>query len=796
MIAYVKEKENTTTYVKSDIEAMVRESTKRMKVLQNDYDPITGEGAELYDEVTGEAILKRKWINIPDNLDGLERQFAPAEYYNNPLVKQILRYKSIQAFIQSGLNEDFTEEKLSEIQTQLLQLRYKTDFTAWAYLEVMIKPKTGDDKIVPFDYDAIDKDIQASYLDDYVEDDLDDYDDDWEDDIDERDNTDYSLVPFKLNYAQMRLLAVFEKHRLRGLPIRVILVKCRQWGGSTLTQIYMAWIQLLHKNGWYSAIVAQQGSTAKKIYMMYEKLISIYDSSLITKPNGQRLPAGEKLRFAQYGKSASDFRIVYGSAAKPRIARDAVVSIGTYNRPDSLPGSDVSMAHYSEVALWKKTFGKEPQDIIKSITGGLARLPYTMEVLESTPRGSGNYFALEYGRAKNHESERTAVFIPWMYSIFDTAFVKNKHLFAEWILKHKNDDECPKDDIPEHEGKKALNSGKYIYHLWELGATLEGIMWYIMKRREFDRQSDMCSEAPSDDIEAFENTEKAAFNSYDIEELRKYGTTKPLWQGDIKSDYRRGKAVLDKYMFDEDPDGPMLIWEKPVIDNMVDRYLVVVDIGGTWRNADYSVIRVFDRIGYYNGKCKEKTVLMYSSHIPHDQLAWKAVQIAKWYNNALLVFESNTLDTRDKNREVDAGEVIGYILDVIDYCYDNLYIRNDATSEDMQQPRPKKIGFHTNRKNKPEMVDLLKEVIHYCDYIESDQGTIDEMKRYERKDDGSYGAMDGWKDDRLMTAAIGLYLSRNERVMGKPRFVEKKNKGEKVSGVRNIKKSHTNESSF
>ena len=796
MIAYVKEKENTTTYVKSDVDAMVRESAKRMKVLQCDYDPITGKGAELYDAETGEDVLKRKWIFIPDNIESLKHQFVPAEYYENPLVKHILKKKSIQAFIQSELHEDFTPETLSEVQQQLLLLRYKTDFTAWAYVEVKIKPKTGDDKIVPFDYDAIDKDIQASYSDDYVEDDLDDYDDDWEDDIDERDNTDYSLVPFKLNYAQMRLLAVFEKHRLRGLPIRVILVKCRQWGGSTLTQIYMAWIQLLHKNGWYSAIVAQQGSTAKKIYMMYEKLISIYDSSLITKPNSTRIPAGEKLRFAQYGKSASDFRIVYGSAAKPRIARDAVVSIGTYNRPDSLPGSDVSMAHYSEVALWKKTFGKEPQDIIKSITGGLARLPYTMEVLESTPRGSGNYFALEYGRAKNHESERTAVFIPWMYSIFDTAFVKNKHLFAEWILKHKNDDECPKDDIPEHEGKKALNSGKYIYHLWELGATLEGIMWYIMKRREFDRQSDMCSEAPSDDIEAFENTEKAAFNSYDIEELRKYGTTKPLWQGDIKSDYRRGKSVLDKYMFDEDPDGPMLIWEKPVIDNMVDRYLVVVDIGGTWRNADYSVIRVFDRIGYYNGKCKEKTVLMYSSHIPHDQLAWKAVQIAKWYNNALLVFESNTLDTRDKNREVDAGEVIGYILDVIDYCYDNLYIRNDATSEDMQQPRPKKIGFHTNRKNKPEMVDLLKEVIHYCDYIESDQGTIDEMKRYERKDDGSYGAMDGWKDDRLMTAAIGLYLSRNERVMGKPRFVEKKKKGEKVSGIRNIKRSHTNESSF
>ncbi|MBR5241403.1 MAG: hypothetical protein IKW05_05650, partial [Muribaculaceae bacterium] len=50
-------------------------------------------------------------------------------------------------------------------------------------------------------------------------------------------------IPFKLNRPQRRLLAEMEEMRIKGKPIRIILLKARQWGGSTLVQIYMAWIQ-------------------------------------------------------------------------------------------------------------------------------------------------------------------------------------------------------------------------------------------------------------------------------------------------------------------------------------------------------------------------------------------------------------------------------------------------------------------------------------------------------------------------------------------------------------------------
>ncbi len=79
------------------------------------------------------------------------------------------------------------------------------------------------------------------------------------------------MIPFELNYAQRYVLSVLEEMRHKGVPIRIILLKARQWGGSTLVQLYMAWIQLFVMEGWYSVIIAQTKDTAKRIKAMYKK---------------------------------------------------------------------------------------------------------------------------------------------------------------------------------------------------------------------------------------------------------------------------------------------------------------------------------------------------------------------------------------------------------------------------------------------------------------------------------------------------------------------------------------------
>ena len=61
-------------------------------------------------------------------------------------------------------------------------------------------------------------------------------------------------VPFFLNRPQRRLVGVMEGQRLAGKPVRVILLKARQWGGSTLVQMYLAWMQIVRHKGWNSLI--------------------------------------------------------------------------------------------------------------------------------------------------------------------------------------------------------------------------------------------------------------------------------------------------------------------------------------------------------------------------------------------------------------------------------------------------------------------------------------------------------------------------------------------------------------
>ncbi len=47
-------------------------------------------------------------------------------------------------------------------------------------------------------------------------------------------------IPFRLNRPQRRLVGLLEAERRAGRPLRLIMLKARQWGGSTLIQIYFA----------------------------------------------------------------------------------------------------------------------------------------------------------------------------------------------------------------------------------------------------------------------------------------------------------------------------------------------------------------------------------------------------------------------------------------------------------------------------------------------------------------------------------------------------------------------------
>lgn len=680
-----------TTYTKN----ILKINEERNKENNRPFNPITGEG----------SILARKKVEIKDF--PLPIMFLPKEMLDVPLVKLIVKSGSIKKFCEQELNTQYTEDNRLKIIEQFIRIRAKHDFPFWAAFYVYIKNKGGGEDVL-----------------------------------------------FRLTRPQRIFVSVLEELRLADKPIRLVLLKARQWGGSTTSQIYMAWLQLVHKVGLNSLIIAHQGTASDEINGMFDKMIKAYPIKMLYKLGEHYNP--KTATFVGVGKSGAIHKV-------PQ--RNCKIKVGTAERPDGCRGGDYNLVHLSEVGLWKTTEGKKPEDIVRSACSGIPLAPYTMIVYESTANGTGNFFQREYDAAKKGISQFKALFISWFdIDLYQLPFSSEseKADFAIELWKNRNNTTI---------ASEREESGKYLWYLWELGATLEAIHWYVEERKGKPDHATMASEYPSDDIEAFVHSGTRVFDMYQVRKFRKT-CCPPQFIGEIVADSDEGEAALKGLQFMEDTQGGLWIWKKPETfqhEYITDRYLVVVDIGGRSNKADYSVITVFDRYWQMEGD-KPSIVAQWYGHTDMDILAWKSAQIAKYYNEALLVIESNTLETKDRDRIVD-GVQAPFILEQIKDVYSNLYARKQS-AEDIAEGAPRKYGWHTNVATKPMIISNLVKVIRKQMYVERDERCLDEYLCYERKKNGAYGAIIGKHDDLLMTRAIGLYICYYE--MELPTIVKKK----------------------
>ncbi len=511
-------------------------------------------------------------------------------------------------------------------------------------------------------------------------------------------------VPFVLNRPQRRLLAVMEEQRASGAPVRVILLKARQWGGSTLVQMYLAWMQLVRHKGWNSLICGHMHATSKSLKRMYNLLLRHYPRELLDDEDD--LPRFTKLE---------------GQPNVQQItARDCLVLTGSARSEDAVRGYDIAMAHLSEVAFWQASAMHSPDEVVRSVCGSIALKPETVIVLESTANGVGDYFHDEWLRALAGCSDKEPLFVPWTeISIYSLPVDDASALWQQM------------DD--------------YERQLWNDGCTLEQVNWYHHKRREYRGHEMMMAEYPTTSSEAFAMTGGNPFDRKDLDALEAGCVLEPIFIGDIQADGLEGVEAKRNIRLVNVSNGLLKVWEMPERDTPVQtRYMVVVDVGGRSNGSDYSVIAVW-RMG--SPGRQPAIVAQWRGHIDHDMLGWKAMQLACYYNRALLVIESNTLT----NEAARAGES-EYILRDLSRVYGRLYER-----------APRKLGFHTNVKTKRMAIAELIRVMRCHEYVERDIDAVNEMRDYEEHN-GRYAARPGKHDDILMTRAIGLLVMHDTRV--------------------------------
>ena len=678
-----------------EIADIIAENKRRNEVINTPFNPITGLN----------SIGERECVSIEDF--PIKQMWLPVEMLRVKLIKLIIKY-GIRGFIEDVLHAEYNEMEREKVINQFTRIRYKYDFAFWAAMIVYIKNKGGGDDVL-----------------------------------------------FVLTRPQRKFVTKLEQMRKARLPIRIVLLKARQWGGSTTSQIYMAWLQLIHQKGLNSLIIAHQGSGSDEIKSMFDRMISRYPIEMLYKIGEAYNPATTKM--ANVGKSGSIYRV-------PQ--RNCNIKVGTAERPDSCRGGDYNLVHLSEVGLWRTTEGKKPEDIVRSACSGVLLKPYTMIVYESTANGSGNFFQYEYDAAKAHESQFDALFISWFDIDTYSAPIDDIEAFATRLYENR---------YVESVNNHREEPGRYLWWLWEKGATLEAINWYIEERRGKNSHEVMASEFPSDDVEAFVNSGSRVFDQYQVLKFQP-SCKPPKHVGDVYADADEGKDALKNVRFGYDRQGFFNVWDMPEKEDddgeiVTDRYLTVVDIGGRSNKADWSVIVVFDRMFMVDGG-KPMVVAQWYGHCDIDRLAWRAAQIASFYNNSLLVIESNTLETHDRERQVD-GDQSQFILNQIKNIYPNLYARKQS-EDDILNGVPRKYGFHTNVSTKPMIISTLVKVIREQLYIERDARCVDEYLTYERKQNGAYGAIIGKHDDLLMTRAIGLHICFFE--MPTPKIISAKDR--------------------
>ena len=552
-------------------------------------------------------------------------------------------------------------------------------------------------------------------------------------------------VPLILNPPQRLSLKDREEMRVAGEPVRQIELKHRQYGSTTEKNAYVFWLQNVRHEGYRAYICSLDTTASTKIVGRYEVIANNYPAMM----------GNVKLR--PYMGLRNTYQVA---------GTGSIVNIGTAENPNAPSGDTTQIALISEAGKMKSTAAKGANKLITNIMSMVPLKPNTYVMIESTAEDSGAWFRSQVTKAKNKESGFHLTFISWL-----------------------TDPRCQLDFESEAEMKSFIASMDEYERdtLWEVGATLQQIHWYRNKALEYEHRWEMMQENPTTVEEAFQTTGRRYFHKSITTKLRKT-CCEPIAKGDLFADDRTGKEAFSNLLFDETPNGELWIWRYPheplPEDGIVtNRYASFVDIGGKTKDADYSVISVFDRYWMTEGGFPER-VATWRGHLDQDLFAWKAAQVAYYYDKALLAIERNSLRSKGENTE---GTHHLTVLDEIAEHYPNLFARN---SPDKLRPgMPLRYGFFTGDGTKEMILSTLNKAGREDLYYETDVRLVDEMDAFEIKDDGKLGAKEGFKDDILITTAGGLWLSLQH--MDMPVVVTKSNEAEmKLKLIKNIQGSH------
>ncbi len=194
-------------------------------------------------------------------------------------------------------------------------------------------------------------------------------------------------VPLILNRAQRRVMDAVYRQMAAGLPIRIIILKGRQQGMSTMVEAWQLWRTSQNKarRAFVLAHVAESSSA------LFEQAKRGYDNlPEIVKPEKKRSNKKE---------------LIFG-------ALDSSLTVATAGGKGIGRGSTFQYVHASEVGLWE---AGSAEANMNGLLQCVPNVPDSAVFIESTAEGIGNLYHRMWTDAERGASPFDAVFTPWFW---------------------------------------------------------------------------------------------------------------------------------------------------------------------------------------------------------------------------------------------------------------------------------------------------------------------------------------------------------------------------------------------
>lgn len=416
--------------------------------------------------------------------------------------------------------------------------------------------------------------------------------------------------PFVLNRGQQLVQDAINKQRRQRRPVRILILKHRQGGYSTLAQA-----NLFHacrfNRGTYMTVSMDMDS-AEHIFSISSRYY-------------YHLPDSEKAVIQTVASNRKELKF-----AEPHGGRIIVETAGK-----TAAGHSFTLAglHLSEVSRWPEDTEDARAGLLNSITNE----PNTIIIVESVANGMSGWFYKEWHKT---DSMYEKIFVPWFWQ--DDYKLKLPIEAARYAALLDDDE---RQLMSRHD------------------LSLEQVEWrrHTLHNNLDDDLDKFKEQYPATAAEAFRASGNSFFSVKAVEAIQ---PVEPL-RGELRETEDITGAT--EFIFAVNPRGPYRLWQRPQKGR---QYVIAADVAEGIEidgapsddRHDYSVADVLDR------NTGEQVCQLHGKITP-DELGRCLALLGRWYNNAFVGVESNAgygLHVLDEMQDAEYPPDLLYRQQVID----------------------------------------------------------------------------------------------------------------------------------